>query len=109
MRFLVFFFMSFFAWASPAAMAASPAAAEPVEISIGEATIHAVLYRPEGSGPFPAVVAMHGCSGLYGKSGAVARRYGNWATRSAPFGAARRSASAEPIPMISRPSRASSI
>jgi poly(3-hydroxybutyrate) depolymerase len=64
MRFRVFFFMLFFAWASPAAMAASPAAPEPVEISIGEATIHAMLFRPEGSGPFPAVVAMHGCSGL---------------------------------------------
>lgn len=81
MRFLVYFFMAFSAWASPAAAAPapSPPVGEPVEIAIGEATVRAVLYRPEGTGPFPAVVAMHGCSGLYGKSGAVARRYSNWA------------------------------
>jgi len=38
-----------------------------------------MLYRPEGAGPFPAVVAMHDCSGLGGKSGVVANRYGGWA------------------------------
>lgn len=26
------------------------------------------LYRPQGRGPFPAVVLMHGCSGLYSRS-----------------------------------------
>ena len=39
----------------------------------------AYLYRPEGKGPFPAVVMMHGCSGLYGKSGKPTRSYQFWA------------------------------
>jgi dienelactone hydrolase len=39
----------------------------------------AYLYRPEGKGPFPALVMMHGCSGLYGKSGKPTRSYRFWA------------------------------
>ena len=32
-------------------------------------TIVAWLYRPQGSGPFPAVVALHDCSGLFERAG----------------------------------------
>lgn len=32
------------------------------------------LFRPAGSGPFPAVVALHGCSGQYDKEGNLAPR-----------------------------------
>jgi dienelactone hydrolase len=35
--------------------------------------LSAKLYRPEGGGPFPAVVLMHGCSGLWFGSGGVHR------------------------------------
>jgi dienelactone hydrolase len=35
-----------------------------VDIPAGDLTLHASLYRPEGAGPFPAVVALHDCSGL---------------------------------------------
>ena len=35
------------------------------EIKQGDLTLKATLYRPEGPGPFPAVVALHGCAGLY--------------------------------------------
>lgn len=57
------------------------AAAEQVEIPVGTASVKAHLYRPAGPGPFPAVVALHGCAGLSGRSGPVARRYNDWAER----------------------------
>jgi dienelactone hydrolase len=39
------------------------------------------LLRPAGAGPFPAVVALHGCGGLFGKDGALSRRHQDWAER----------------------------
>lgn len=39
------------------------------------------LYRPQGAGPFPAIVAMHGCGGLFTKTGRVQKRNADWATR----------------------------
>lgn len=62
---------------SPAA--AHAAAVEPVEIAAGEMPLKATLYHPDGPGPFPAVVAMHGCGGLYNSRGLVSARYGDWA------------------------------
>lgn len=41
--------------------------------------LKAYLFRPEGKGPFPAIVMMHGCSGLYGKTGRPTRSYQFWA------------------------------
>jgi dienelactone hydrolase len=38
-----------------------------------------VLFKPDGTGPFPAVVGLHSCAGLFDRSGAVARRYRDWA------------------------------
>ena len=38
-----------------------------------------VLFKPEGEGPFPAVVGMHGCGGLFNKKGAVVARETAWA------------------------------
>ena len=32
----------------------------------GDLTLHAQLYKPEGAGPFPMVIALHGCGGLGG-------------------------------------------
>lgn len=39
------------------------------------------LLRPRGPGPFPAIVALHGCGGLLTKSGKVAAREADWAER----------------------------
>lgn len=42
------------------------------------------LYQPNGAGPFPAVILMHGCSGMYSWSNpakGVASLYTEWATR----------------------------
>lgn len=52
---------------------------EPVEIRDGDFTLKAMIYRPEGAGPFPAIIGMHDCSGLTNSSGAVASKYREWA------------------------------
>ena len=41
----------------------------------------ALLLRPQGAGPFPAIVALHGCGGLLNKEGELARRETDWAKR----------------------------
>lgn len=38
------------------------------------------LLRPSGSGPHPAIVMLHGCGGLYARSGRVSQRHVWWAT-----------------------------
>lgn len=43
--------------------------------------ITAYLMRPEGSGPFPAVVGLHGCGGLLGKNGELRSRHVDWGQR----------------------------
>jgi dienelactone hydrolase len=44
------------------------------------------VYRPEGKGPFPAIVAMHSCDGLGGTDSPVAARYADWGERLAAAG-----------------------
>lgn len=42
------------------------------------------LYQPNGAGPFPAIILMHGCSGMYSYSNTangVASLYTDWAAR----------------------------
>ena len=43
--------------------------------------LEAALYRPAGKGPFPVVVALHDCMGLYGPSGAMNSHMRDWAER----------------------------
>jgi dienelactone hydrolase len=64
--------------AAPAPPAPTP---ETVEIPQGEGKLKAFLFRPEGNGPFPAVVALHGCDGLAGTRSALGRRYRDWGER----------------------------
>jgi dienelactone hydrolase len=52
---------------------------ETVEFHDGEITLKAMVYRPEGAGPFPAVIAMHDCSGLTNPAGRVNAKYREWA------------------------------
>jgi poly(3-hydroxybutyrate) depolymerase len=49
-----------------AADAAPMPAPHRVEIPTGGSVLHAQLYKPEGDGPFPVVIALHGCGGLAG-------------------------------------------
>ena len=62
---------------------ALPAYAAPlpqaVEIPSGTSVLHALLYKPEGKGPFPVVIALHGCGGLTGRSDPIQVRYRDWA------------------------------
>lgn len=71
-------FLTLFAAAFAADAAPLPAPHQ-VEISSGSGTLHAQLYKPEGDGPFPVVIALHGCSGLGGHSEPVQSRYRDWA------------------------------
>jgi dienelactone hydrolase len=64
------------AFAADAAPAQSP---RQVEIPTDGGTLHAQLYKPDGDGPFPVVIALHGCGGLAGPSEPVQARYRDWA------------------------------
>jgi len=61
-----------------AAEAAQPAAQQ-VDISLGSGVLHAQLFKPDGPGPFPTVIALHGCGGLSGPSEQIQPRYRDWA------------------------------
>jgi dienelactone hydrolase len=60
---------------------AAVAASESVEIADAALTLHATLYRPDGDGPFPAVVALHDCGGFTQRPRAQAQLYSEWAKR----------------------------
>jgi dienelactone hydrolase len=64
-----------------AAHAAPATAPLQVDIPLSGGVLHAQLYKPEGAGPFPTVVALHGCGGLGGHSDPVLPRYREWAER----------------------------
>jgi dienelactone hydrolase len=59
--------------------AAQVPAPHQVDIPYPSGTLHAQLYKPDGDGPFPTVIALHGCGGLAGRSEPVLPRYGDWA------------------------------
>lgn len=61
-------------------------ASEQVVIQDGATALRAVLYRPPGTGPFPAVVALHGCGGLADRGGPVSARFQEWGERLMAFG-----------------------
>jgi dienelactone hydrolase len=62
-----------------AALAPFPAGAEPVTFPGQELALRGELFRPDGPGPFPAIVALHGCAGLYGRRGDLSPRHADWA------------------------------
>jgi len=69
--------LTFFVVAAPAM--AAPVAPHEVDIPEGTSTLHAQLFKPDGDGPFPTVIALHGCGGLAGRSEPVLPRYRDWA------------------------------
>jgi dienelactone hydrolase len=68
-----------YALAGIAAWTTMSAAAEQVQIPDGSLTLRATLYRPEGAGPFPAVVALHDCGGLSHRPATTSQLYAEWA------------------------------
>jgi len=79
----VFAFMGV-AFLTNAAFAASNP--EAVEFTSGDVTLKGLLFRPEGNGPFPAVVGLHGCGGLTDHAGTMGSRYRDWGQRLAKAG-----------------------
>ena len=73
---IAFLTLSAAAFAADAAPLPAP---HQVDIPLANGTLHAQLYKPEGDGPFPVVIALHGCGGLGGRSEQVAPRYRDWA------------------------------
>ncbi|MBX9648608.1 MAG: dienelactone hydrolase family protein [Xanthobacteraceae bacterium] len=71
-------FLTFLAVARAANAAPLPAPHQ-VDIPSASLTLHAQLYKPDGDGPFPTVIALHGCGGLGGHSEPVLPRYRDWA------------------------------
>src|SRR5262245_45352267 len=70
------------------AVAASARAAEVIDGGEGETALNAVFYRPQGAGPFPVVVGLHGCAGLLNSSGQIVRRFADWGERLSKDGVA---------------------
>jgi dienelactone hydrolase len=67
-------------FAAPFAAKAAPLPPpQQVDIPLGSATLHAQLYKPDGAGPFPTVIALHGCGGLGGRTEPIQSRYRDWA------------------------------
>jgi dienelactone hydrolase len=65
------------AWCTAQAAAAGP---ERVDIPAADnVTLHGTLYRPDGDGPFPAVVALHGCGGIVHRPAMQSQLYSEWA------------------------------
>jgi dienelactone hydrolase len=72
-------FLTPFAVAFAVDAAPLPSTQQQVEIPLGSGILHAQLYKPDGDGPFPTVIALHGCGGLGGNSEPVQPRYRDWA------------------------------
>lgn len=68
------------AWAVPAAAYKTEWVKFPALDQFNGSSIEldALIYRPIGKGPFPALVLLHGCSGMYASSGDVTQSYLHW-------------------------------
>jgi dienelactone hydrolase len=71
-------FLALFAVARAADAAPLPAPHQ-VDIPLSAGILHAQLYKPDGDGPFPTVIALHACGGLSGRSEPILARYRDWA------------------------------
>jgi dienelactone hydrolase len=52
-----------------------------IEIPSGDFVLKAQLFKPAGGGPFPTIIALHGCGGLASRSEPVLSHYRDWAER----------------------------
>jgi dienelactone hydrolase len=69
-----------FALAGVMVWAGTAGALERVDIPDGDLTLHGTLYRPEGAGPFKAVVALHDCGGIARRPATTSQLYAEWAS-----------------------------
>ncbi len=85
--------ISWFRWRLPLMLAAAMSVAihahayERVHLPSRDGTaLDAVLLKPPGHGPHPAVILLHGCGGRDARSGALDPRHADWAGRLAEAG-----------------------
>jgi dienelactone hydrolase len=78
MRISAIAFLTLFAAVSASEASPLPAPNQ-IEIPSGGGILQAQLYKPDGDGPFPVVIALPGCGGLAGHSEPVQPRYRDWA------------------------------
>jgi dienelactone hydrolase len=71
------FVLSALALAAPAA-GAPASSPEKVRITGGPVVLPGLLYKPAGNGRFPAVVALHGCGGLFQGGSTPEARHDSW-------------------------------
>ena len=64
---------------APALAAPLLPAQQQVDIQQQGGLLHATIYKPEGAGPFPLVIAAHDCGGLQGRTAQVRSQYRDWA------------------------------
>jgi dienelactone hydrolase len=76
------------ALAAMAAGAGAAAAAEQVDIPQSDMVLHGMLFRPERPGPFPGVVALHGCESPINRAGKMRQHLADWGERLAAAGLA---------------------
>jgi dienelactone hydrolase len=88
MRFVAAIAVLMLLLAGPAAQAAPPASSQEIDIPARGMTLRGELYKPDGEGPFPTVIALHGCGGLIGHSEPVLPRYRDWAEQLVKSGSA---------------------
>ena len=74
--------------AATCAQATCAHAADTVDVGEGDGRLNAVLYRPQGAGPFQVVLGLHGCGGMMNRSGKIVRRYADWGERLSKAGIA---------------------
>ena len=75
--------------AALAVLIAGPAAAESRQVTFPGAEgvmLFGWIYTPSTPGPHPAIVALHGCAGLFGKDGLPSARHADWGERWATAG-----------------------
>ena len=83
----LFAFVTAVAVAGTTGVALAAGNPEPVDIARKDGgPLKALLFRPDGQGPFPAVVALHNCTGLHNAAGVVGARYRDWGQRLAKDG-----------------------
>lgn len=69
-------------WLLATALLPRAAAAELVNIPASALTLTAEWLKPAGAGPYPVVVALHGCGGLYNRTGdRLGARHQDWVDR----------------------------
>ena len=83
-RLVAVFFAIIATFSAPAVSGA--VTTEQVEIPLPDGKLNALLFRPDGPGPFPAVIGLHGCAGINGAAGTPTARYQDWGQRLARAG-----------------------